>query len=57
MRHSQLKQQIQKLWKKSPDNPMNQQHLAYNASKEEEREFVANVRDQKLEMLKSGNKI
>jgi hypothetical protein len=53
MRHSQLKQQLQKLWKKSPDNPLNQQHLAYNASKEEQKAFVANIRDEKLESFKS----
>uniref|UniRef100_H3B1E2 Coiled-coil domain containing 124 n=1 Tax=Latimeria chalumnae TaxID=7897 RepID=H3B1E2_LATCH len=33
MRLSQLKQLLKKEWMKSPDNPMNQQHRSYNASK------------------------
>jgi hypothetical protein len=36
LRQSQIKQLIQKLWKKSPLNPMNQENvLHYNATKEE----------------------
>jgi Coiled-coil domain-containing protein 124 /Oxs1 len=31
LRLSQLKNMLQKLWKKSPENPMNQAHVAYNA--------------------------
>ncbi|XP_030073338.1 coiled-coil domain-containing protein 124 [Microcaecilia unicolor] len=33
MRLSQLKQLLKKEWMKSPDNPMNQRHVAYNAVK------------------------
>ncbi|XP_028672419.1 coiled-coil domain-containing protein 124 [Erpetoichthys calabaricus] len=33
MRLSQLKQLLKKEWMKSPDNPMNQRHLAYNTPK------------------------
>jgi hypothetical protein len=35
LRQSQIKQLIQKKWKKSPLNPMNQASVAYNATKEE----------------------
>jgi hypothetical protein len=31
LRLSQLKNLLQKQWKKSPENPMNQAHVAYNA--------------------------
>nr|XP_038024940.1 coiled-coil domain-containing protein 124 [Anas platyrhynchos] len=33
MRLSQLKQLLKKEWMKSPDNPMNQRHKAYNSQK------------------------
>lgn len=33
LRLSQLKQMLKKDWMKSPENPMNQRHLAYNAKK------------------------
>ncbi|KAH0625974.1 hypothetical protein JD844_034370 [Phrynosoma platyrhinos] len=33
MRLSQLKQLLKKEWMKSPENPMNQRHLAYNSQK------------------------
>lgn len=31
LRERQYKQKLQKMWKRSPDNPMNQEHVAYNA--------------------------
>lgn len=31
LKHSQYKQKLRLLWRKSPDNPMNQEHIAYNA--------------------------
>lgn len=33
MRLSQLKQLLKKEWMKSPENPMNQRHAAYNSHK------------------------
>lgn len=30
LRHTQLKQILYNEWQKSPDNPLNQEHLAYN---------------------------
>ena len=35
LRQSQLKQMLQKKWKRAPENPLNQASLAYNASREE----------------------
>lgn len=31
---SQYKQKLSEMWRRSPDNPMNQKSLAYNAKKE-----------------------
>ena len=31
LRQSQLRQMIRKEWSKSPENPMNQEHVAFNA--------------------------
>ena len=36
LRLSQLKEKLQRRWQKSPDNPMNQSHLAFNATKSQE---------------------
>ena len=33
LRLSQLKQMLKKDWMKSPENPLNQRHAAYNSSK------------------------
>ncbi|KAJ3104283.1 hypothetical protein HDU97_009359 [Phlyctochytrium planicorne] len=52
LRLSQLKQLLQKKWKKSPENPMNQVTAAYNSTAEELREQVANVREEALERMK-----
>lgn len=37
LRQSQIKQQLQKKWKKSPENPMNQAYIAHDATKEVKR--------------------
>ena len=49
LRLSQLNEMLQKAWKKSPKNPMNQQHLSYNTLREEEREVLAKRNADKLE--------
>jgi hypothetical protein len=36
LRLSQLREKLQRRWQKSPDNPMNQTHLAFNATKSQE---------------------
>lgn len=53
LRLSQLNEMLQKEWKKSPQNPMNQQHLAHNSSREEERNVIAQKKAEKLESYKS----
>ena len=53
LRLSQLKQMLQKKWKKSEENPMNQQSVAYNATRTEEREVVAKARESALDSFKS----
>jgi len=52
LRRTQLKQMLQKRWKKSPDNPMNQQHIAYNATQEEENQAVADINNEVLDRLR-----
>eukprot|EP01029_Cantina_marsupialis_P028573 TRINITY_DN776521_c0_g1_i1.p1 TRINITY_DN776521_c0_g1~~TRINITY_DN776521_c0_g1_i1.p1 ORF type:complete len:223 (+),score=94.67 TRINITY_DN776521_c0_g1_i1:39-671(+) len=38
LRQSQYKSKLSKLWKKSPENPMNQEHIAYNFKEEKKAE-------------------
>jgi hypothetical protein len=52
LRLSQLKQQLQKKWKKSPKNPMNQETVAYNATQEEIIEKREKDREEKLSKMK-----
>lgn len=52
LRLTQLKQALQKKWKKSPENPMNQVSIAFNATRDEEREMVAMARDSSLEQFR-----
>lgn len=52
LRQSQLKERLQKMWKKSPENPMNQVSLRFDASKEEEREFIASRNEEKLQAFR-----
>jgi len=52
LRRTQLKQMLQKRWKKSPENPMNQQHIAYNATQEEENQAMSNLNNEVLDRLR-----
>ncbi|ORY39783.1 DUF1014-domain-containing protein [Neocallimastix californiae] len=52
LRRTQLKQMLQKKWKKSPENPMNQQHIAYNATQDEESQAMADINNQVLDRLR-----
>ncbi|RKO93678.1 DUF1014-domain-containing protein, partial [Blyttiomyces helicus] len=45
LRLSQYKALLQKKWKKSPENPMNQEQVAYNTSRSEEREMIQEKRE------------
>jgi hypothetical protein len=49
LRLSQLNQLLQKEWKKSPDNPMNQETVQYDASNEEYQEKLEEVKTKKQE--------
>ncbi|KAL2915051.1 hypothetical protein HK105_205374 [Polyrhizophydium stewartii] len=49
LRLSQLKQALQKKWKKSPENPLNQAHVAYDTTREQEREAISTGREAALE--------
>lgn len=44
LRLTQLKQLLWKEWQKSPENPFNQATIAYNATREEKRDFVESTR-------------
>ncbi|KAJ3343335.1 hypothetical protein HDU93_008700 [Gonapodya sp. JEL0774] len=52
LRHSQLKQMVQKLWKKSPLNPLNQASIAYNATREEETHVAISEVQETLQRLR-----
>ncbi|KAJ3210027.1 hypothetical protein HDU67_005710 [Dinochytrium kinnereticum] len=52
LRLSQLKQMLQKKWKKSPENPMNQAAVAYNATQDEIREQVSSQREEVMEKMR-----
>jgi len=49
---SQLNQKLQKIWKKSPQNPLNQQSVAYNASKGDIQSMVESATNEVLERLR-----
>jgi Coiled-coil domain-containing protein 124 /Oxs1 len=53
LRQSQLKQQLQKRWKKSPDNPMNQAHIAHDATRDEARAAAETLKNETLEQFKN----
>lgn len=53
LRLSQLKQMIHKLWLKSPDNPLNQAHIAYNTSRTDEKSAITSKREEDLNAFRS----
>lgn len=52
LKHSQLLERLHKLWKKSPDNPFNQLHVAHNMTPEEQVEVLKADQDRKLDRLR-----
>ncbi|KAI9091720.1 hypothetical protein DFS34DRAFT_653396 [Phlyctochytrium arcticum] len=52
LRLTQYKQLLQKKWKKSPENPMNQQAIAYDTKRAEERELISSQKEDALERLR-----
>ena len=53
LRLSQLKQLLQKKWKKSPDNPLHSElNVSYNATKEEAKEQMLSTKEAALERMR-----
>jgi hypothetical protein len=52
LRHSQLKERLFRLWKKSPDNPMNQLHISHRTTREEELHVLHEQNAAKLEQFR-----
>ncbi|KAI8900462.1 hypothetical protein BC833DRAFT_271522 [Globomyces pollinis-pini] len=52
LRLSQLKELLQKMWKKSPENPMNQTHVEYNTGRDAMKEISKTVKEKELEKFK-----
>lgn len=44
---------LQKQWKKSPENPLNQAHIAYDTSKDDAKLLKQNRKEEALEDFKS----
>ncbi|KAI8919584.1 hypothetical protein BC831DRAFT_481289 [Entophlyctis helioformis] len=53
LRLSQLKQQLQKMWKKSPENPLNQVNVAYDATREDVKEIINAKREEDLQKFQT----
>lgn len=51
LKFTQLKQLLFKNWQKSPENPMNQESVSYNATKTQEKEMAANIIKSKTKIL------
>lgn len=52
LRLSQLRQILQKAWKKAPENPHNQGHSHYNSTRDEEEQLRQKLIDEQLERLR-----
>lgn len=52
LRLSQLKEILYKLWQKAPENPFNQAHIAHNATADQRRDRVEELRQQTEDRLK-----
>lgn len=52
LKHTQLLERLHKLWKKSPENPFNQLHVAHNMSQEKQADAVKAEQDRNLNRLR-----
>lgn len=52
LKHSQLLERLHKLWKKSPENPFNQLHVAHNMTAGEQAEILKTEQDRNLDRLR-----
>ena len=53
LRLSQIKQMLQKTWKKSPENPMNQAHISFDTTRSEEKEMILSRQESALNSFKT----
>lgn len=53
LKHSQLLERLHKLWKKSPENPFNQLHVAHNMTAEDQAQIIKADRDRNLDRLRT----
>lgn len=53
LKHSQLLERLHKLWKKSPENPFNQLHVAHNLTQEEQTNIIKADQERKLDRLRT----
>jgi len=52
LRFTQLKEIVWKNWQKSPENPMNQQHIDYNVSNQDEKKIIVDQKQTRLDSYK-----
>lgn len=52
LRLSQLRERLQRLWQKSPENPFNQTHITYNSTKSQEILKASNETQENLDRLR-----
>ena len=52
LKHSQLLERLHKLWKKSPENPFNQLHVAHNMTVGEQAQVIKADQDRNLDRLR-----
>ena len=54
LKHSQYLERLHKLWKKSPENPFNQLHVAHNMSAGEQADIIKADQDRNLDRLRTN---
>lgn len=52
LKHTQLLERLHKMWKKSPENPFNQLHVAHNMTAEQQAEVVRGDHERNLDRLR-----
>ena len=52
LKHSQILELLYKMWKKSPENPFNQLHVAHNMTQEQQSDIVRANQDKNLDRLR-----
>lgn len=52
LKHTQLLERLHRMWKKSPENPFNQLHVAHNMTQEQQAEVVKADQNRNLDRLR-----